>query len=265
MARDDSLLVVGAGALGRRVGALWLTTCPGAEVLCETRTTATHAALASAGMKVRVRESADPAPRSFVLFSVPPSGQGDYVDEARRAMRLWDGRGRMVMTSSTAVYREAAGGICSERSPLADSERAQRLRSAEQLIIDAGGAVVRLAGLYDGDRGPHRVYLRTTASPRRPDGWLNLIHYDDAASLCVAALERGEAGELLLGCDGQPITRDRLVASTAKSLRYAAEGGECRFEGTSGPLGRRCDNDWTRRRFDWAPRYASFADWLASE
>ena len=135
--------------------------------------------------------------------------------------------------------------------------------AAEEPIRAAGGIVVRLAGLYDFDRGPHRVFLRNETSPRRPDGLLNLLHYDDAAALCVAALARGEPGSVYLGCDDQPLTRQALVDAALESDLY--DGAlRCAFSGEDGPIGRRCNSAETRRLLDWRPAHSGFRAWLRS-
>jgi nucleoside-diphosphate-sugar epimerase len=238
---------------------LWCEAHGPSSVLAETRSDRRHAELRALGAACRCRGDEAPSARSHVLFCVPPSSTEDYVAEARRATRLWDGRGRLVMTSSTAVYAEEHGGVCDESSPLAGTSRALRLLAAEETVRQAGGIVVRLAGLYDEERGPHRVFLRQGRSPRRGDGLINLIHYDDAAGLCRLALERGKAGVVYLGSDDRPITRRELVEAAVLSGRF--EGG-CVFTGTTGPLGRRCDGAATRRRLGWEPRHRSFPDWL---
>jgi len=259
------LLVIGAGGLGRRVGRLWLAHHLEARVLAETRSDRSHPRLREAGMLPRLRSDPDPPAMPYVLFSVPPSSQDDYAAEAGRAGSLWSGGGRLLLTSSTAVYAEEDGGRCAEGSPLARSLRASRLLGAEECVLAAGGLVVRLAGLYDRERGPHRVYLRTPISPRRPDGLISLIHYDDAAALCVQALRRGRGGAIYLGCDDQPVTRQELVRAVVRSRRYRSPTGPpdpCRFTGTEGPLGRRCDGTWTRRALGWEPIHRRFLDWI---
>jgi len=264
MASTD-LLIIGAGALGRRVGRSWLARHPGARVRAETRSERLHAALREDGMIPRLRSDPDPPAMPYLLFSVPPSSQQDYAAEAARAGRLWSGEGRLLITSSTAVYAEKDGGHCLEGSPLADSPRAMRLRDAEECLLAAGALVVRLAGLYDQDRGPHRAYLRAPTSSRRPDGLISLIHYEDAAELCVAALMRGQPGAIYLGCDDQPITREELVRAVVASQRYRCADGPpepCRFTGAEGPLGRRCDSRWTRRALGWEPAQRRFLDWI---
>ncbi len=264
----DDLLIIGAGHLGGRAADAWLRAYPKAPVVAETRGPDRHPSLAAAGVIPRLRDEAAPRPAANLLFSVPPSAVEDYAAETQRAVELWSGTGRLVMTSSTAVYAESRGGICTEASPLANDERAVRMLAAEATVRAAGGVILRLAGLYERTRGPQRVFLRRPASDRRPDGLVNLIHYEDATSLCLRALEVGAAGAVYLGCDDLPLTREALVAAAWASGVFDEPGTpteRCDFTGRDGPLGRRCDNAETRRLLDWAPRYRSFTAWLASE
>jgi nucleoside-diphosphate-sugar epimerase len=259
------LLVIGAGHLGLRVLGSWRRAFPAARVLAETRSASRHAELGHLGADVRLRDDPEPSRYSSVLVSLPPSAVDDYRQEMERAVRLWSGTGRLVMVSSTAVYAEEDGGLCEEDSPLAATPRARRLLEAEAVIHAAGGIAVRLAGLYDEHRGPHMVYLRTETSTRRPDGFINLIHYDDAAELCTVALRKGESGATYVGCDDKPMPRQALVTATWASDRFSRPGTsrQCVFTGKEGPLGRRCQNDRTRKLLGWKPRYPSFSDWLA--
>ena len=265
---DHDLMIIGAGTLGARVGKLWLTRFPESQVLAETRSSGSHANLRAAGMKSRIRYDVLPKSSANILFSVPPSAQQDYKFEVLRAARLWNKTGVLLMVSSTAVYAEGNGGTCDEKGFLADTPRAKKLLAAEQIILEKGGSVVRLTGLYNKDRGPHRVFLRLKNSSRRPDGILNLIHYDDAADLCIRALaikdKDKNAGAVYLGCDNQPITRQELTEAAVRSGLWAPKAQNCIFTGTEGPMGRRCLNSETRKILDWQPHYHSFYTWLDS-
>ncbi|MEL6182261.1 MAG: hypothetical protein AAFS10_25110, partial [Myxococcota bacterium] len=242
-----------------------------AQVLAETQTERTHMTLHDQGMSPRLRSDPPPQPCPWVVFAVPPSSSEDYAEEARRTVSLWDrrsdGEGALVMTSSTGVYLHSDGEPCVESSPVADHARARRILDAEAVILDAGGCVVRLAGLYNQDRGPHRVYMRNTTSERRPDGFINLIHYQDAAQLVVATLEHGTSAAIYMGCDDHPTTRTQLVDEALASPRYQTLEGvqRCTFTGTSGPLGRICDSSITRRALEWSPRWATFSAWAQTE
>lgn len=255
----NQLLIIGAGHLGARVARVWLATS--GSVLAETRSTNRHSELVKLGAAVRVATEPDPTPADNVLFCVAASHWGDDAALIRRAIRLWTGKGRFVLTSSTGVYAERDGGRCDEASPTGGSDRAETLLAAERVVLAAGGAVVRLAGLYDDRRGPHRVYSRSATSVRRADGLINLVHEADAARVCVAALQIGKKNRIYLACDGSPVTREALVAAAMKlpggGLRTQFEPGSDDARGT----GRRCDGAVTGEELDWRPRWSSFEAW----
>jgi nucleoside-diphosphate-sugar epimerase len=59
-------------------------------------------------------------------------------------------------------------------------------------------------------RGPHNFWLTSGKSVSgRPDGIINMLHYDDAAGACLAVLKAGPGvcrGKAFLISDGHPIT-----------------------------------------------------------
>lgn len=253
---QDSLLIVGAGRLGQRVGKLWKR----GPVTAETQTTRSHAKLLAEQLNPRLRSPEG----SFdhVVFCVPPSDSDvPYEEEVVRALSLWNHQGSFVFVSSTAVYLEDSGGVIVESSPVGDSPRATRLLRAESHVTAASGTIIRLAGLYDESSGPHRHYLARETSDLRGDGWINLIHYDDAATLVVQALTNKYPAFTFVGCDEAPITREALVGLNSKMTK----GPACRFLGTDGPLGKQCDNTFTRRTLHWKPRWRSFSEFALSQ
>ena len=52
--------------------------------------------------------------------------------------------------------------------------------------MEVGGNVVRLVGLYHSLRGAHTFFLRMGEVDRWGGYIINLIHYEDAAALCLA-------------------------------------------------------------------------------
>lgn len=104
------------------------------------------------------------------------------------AAAAWDGTGSLVFTSSSGMYAAQSGVVDEEGEELPSdhSERIARLSGAEKAVLTAGGNVVRLAGLYHANRGPHSFFFSKGVIERRGDSILNLIHYEDAASIAVA-------------------------------------------------------------------------------
>jgi len=246
------LLVIGAGELGERAALVWRQRFPDAHIVCETRTTSKHERLAGKGFLPRIR-SADRSQFPNVLMAIPPSFALDYEGEARRAISLWDGSGCACIISSTGVYAAEKGEWVDETSELGTSDRALRLIGAEKIFQAGGGTVLRLSGLYSQTKGPQIVYGRGGSSPARGDGWLNLIHYNDAASLTASIMEKKLKG-VYLGTDDSPLTRRQLTTITGADFKFLDE---------ETGLGKRCTNQTTRDAADWAPRWTSFAEWWA--
>ena len=111
-----------------------------------------------------------------------------HVLQVAAAAAKWDGTGSLLFTSSTGMYA-AESGVVDEQGEVhaADhSERIAKLAGAEASVLDVGGNVVRLTGLYHANRGPHSFFFKKGEIGKRGDSVLNLIHYDDAASIAVA-------------------------------------------------------------------------------
>ena len=92
---------------------------------------------------------------------------------------------RVIFTSSTSVYGQADHSEVTEQSPAIPlTATARVLREAEDLVVNAGGIVARLSGLY----GPGRchVFKNLRNGTARIDGAgariMNFIHRDDVAS-----------------------------------------------------------------------------------
>ena len=79
--------------------------------------------------------------------------------------------------------------------------------------------ILRLAGIYGPGRIPRSEEIRAgrpIAAPR--DGWLNLIHVDDAARIVEAAADRLTPPQTLVVSDGAPVLRGDYYAELARLL-----------------------------------------------
>jgi len=260
---DTNLLVVGPGVLGSLVGSKWLQKFPSARVVGQTNTDSKHAELVKMGFHPRLKAEAGGDQFANVIFCAPPSGSDDYTAEIAAAAESWSGRGAFVFTSSSAVYPEQQGVVYTEDSEVVArgaSERVDRLLDAENVVLSRGGSVVRLAGLYHAGRGAHTYYLKMGQVPVNGSALLNLIHYQDAASLCVAALASGGKGEVFMGCDNNPLSKADMMQSVLASKKYGET--EVTFTGNGGPMGRIMSNNTTRAKLSWQPQYASFQEFM---
>jgi len=236
-----SRLVVGCGYLGRRVAARWLAR--GERVIGTTRSAVRAAELAAAGIEPVVIDVTAPAPgwtavlarigrpRS-ILWSVGfdrttgVSSRDVHVGGLEKLLDALAGIGgtppvRVILSSSTGVWGDQAGGLVDESTPPAPSREAGRvLVEAEALLAHhpAGqGTALRFAGLYGPDRLPRLADLQAGRPlAADPDSWLNLIHIDDAAAVVEAVAEAAAPRPLYVVADGRPIRRRDWYARLAE-------------------------------------------------
>ncbi|XP_073309090.1 uncharacterized protein [Primulina huaijiensis] len=261
----NDLLIVGPGVLGRIVAEQWRKEHPQCQICGQTRTNNHHEELIKLGISPSLKGVEVKHKFPYVIFCAPPSQSIDYPGEVREATLSWDGEGSFIFTSSSAPYDCSDNGSCDEDSPIVPIGRSPKtdiLLEAENAVLEARGCVVRLAGLYKADRGAHSFWLKKGTSDIRPDHILNLIHYEDAASLTVATLRKKLRGRIFLGCDNHPLSRQQVMELVNESGKFSEkfEG----FTGRTGPLGKKLNNSKTRAELGWEPKYPSFAQFLAS-
>lgn len=239
---EQGLLVVGPGVLGRLVATLWHEQFPTAHVVAESRTPASHGVLRSTlpFLELRLAQaSAANVPRfRHVVFCAPPSQNEDYVGAVRRALeQYWSGAespedtATFVFTSSVGVYREPTtpATVLREDAPVVReptepgaSPSALKLLACEEAVRAANGTVLRLAGLYNLERGPHRFWLSQGKVRGDPEGLISLVSYHDAARAVVAALQQPQLhGEALVVVDGQPLSRRQICEIARQHPLYA--------------------------------------------
>jgi nucleoside-diphosphate-sugar epimerase len=151
-----------------------------------------------------------------LVFAASSGGRGAaaaeriYVDGLRTVLEAFGTResppAQLVYTSSTGVYGDHGGDWVDEETELTPTtEKTRVLAEAERLAREVApeygirGSVVRFAGLY----GPDRYRLQRYLDGPVTEGYLNMIHRDDAAGVVRFALESVEA-ELLLAVDDHP-------------------------------------------------------------
>ncbi|KAF5465538.1 hypothetical protein F2P56_015533 [Juglans regia] len=262
---ENDLLIVGPGVLGRLVAEKWREEHPGCQVFGQTVSTDHHDELIKMGIDPSLKGTTATHKFPYVIFCAPPYRTSDYPGDVRVAALNWNGEGSFLFTSSSAPYDCNDNGPCDEDTPVVPIGRSPRtdvLLKAENVVLEFGGCVLRLAGLYKADRGAHVYWLEKGTVEARPDHILNLIHYEDAASLSVAILKKNFHGRIFLGCDNHPLSRQEVMDLVAKSGKFSKkfEG----FTGTSDPLGKRLNNSKTREEIGWKPKYSSFSDFLGT-
>lgn len=232
-----STLIVGCGYLGRVVGRRLIGR--GGRVLGTTRSSEKAKALALDGIEPVIADVLD----TQSLGALPEAERVLYcVGFDRRSgasmrsvsldgllnslSRLDLKKTSLVYVSSTGVYGQDDGSWVDEDSETRPTHESGRVcLEAERLVSEtfaqAGGAAVilRLAGLY----GPGRIIGRAGLERGEPvvgdpTRYLNLIHVEDAATVALAALDRGEKGRAYLACDDLPLPRREYYELAARLL-----------------------------------------------
>ena len=114
---------------------------------------------------------------------------------------------RLVVLGSTSAY--TVGGS-SDYPPAWIDETAPidlaqpRVQGEEFLRANYSATILRVAGIYGPGRNPLDWIKSGRVGPSRK--YVNLIHVEDLAAICLAGLERGRPGEAYNVSDGTPRT-----------------------------------------------------------
>ena len=219
MNHSKRLLCAGTGDLNRRVASLWQAS--GGAVIGFRRS----AVDASLGFEQRLLDLAvETWPDvSADIIVIALSARARTPEAYRRAylepiLRLRDSLAswhrlpeRVIVVSSTRVYREDAGGWVDDQTPPEAADmQAQILIDMDSVAQTLPIATVsaRLSGIY----GPGRDWLKRMAcqaDPQQPpaNSWTNRIHIDDAARAICHVMQLPQVATSYLVSDTAPQTR----------------------------------------------------------
>ena len=230
--------VVGCGYLGLRVAEIWRDA--GHTVYVTTRSEQRAEELMRQGFEPLVIEITAPNCQislpevDTVLYAVGFDRRSGLSREdvycsglknvLQRLPRVTD---RLIYISSTGVYGQMMGEWVDEQSVCNPTQEGGKVcLAAEELLRTSpfGGrsVVLRLAGIYGPSRVPFLERLRNgEAIPVVAEGYLNLIHVDDAVASVIAA-ESADLPNLYVLSDGYPVLRRRYYESIARRLNVEA-------------------------------------------
>jgi nucleoside-diphosphate-sugar epimerase len=228
-------LIFGCGYLGARVARRWVDA--GERVAVVTLTSQRAATLAREGYQPIVADVLHPATLAHlpaaetVLYAVGydrtagASIQDVYVNGLRAVLNALPGEtGKFIYVSSTGVYGQTDGEWVDEDSPCEPQRAGGRacLEAEEMLMAHRLGnraIVLRMAGLYGPGRIPNAAEIRHHRPIAAPEeGYLNLIHVDDAVSVVLAAEARAVPPRCYTVADGHPVERRLYYEELARLL-----------------------------------------------
>lgn len=228
-------LIFGCGYLGSRVAARWRDA--GERFAVVTRSPTRAAQFKAQGYEPIVADVTDPDSLhslpavQTVLFAVGRDRAADksleevYVGGLAHVLAaLPESVERFIYISSTGVYGPNAGDWVDEQSPCQPlREGGRACLAAEQILkthpLGERSIILRLAGIY----GPGRIPLAEKLKAGEPipapaEGFLNLIHVDDAAEVVLAAEARAPLPSCYCVADGHPAVRRDYYAELAEQL-----------------------------------------------
>jgi nucleoside-diphosphate-sugar epimerase len=148
-----------------------------------------------------------------------------YVDGLRNVLEhLPADITRLIYVGSTGVYGQSGDVWVDEQSPCEPTREGGRACwQAEQLLRShrwgQRSIILRMAGIYGPGRIPRRRELQAGAAIEAPsEGYLNLIHVDDAASTVIAAEQQAVLPALYCVSDGHPVVRGEYFRELAALL-----------------------------------------------
>jgi nucleoside-diphosphate-sugar epimerase len=217
--------ILGCGYVGLELGRR--LTAAGHDVVGVRRSAAGLAAVERAGLEpveadVTDAETLTRVPDvDWLVFAASSGGRGAqaarrvFVEGLETTLDTFGARedspDRLVYTSSTGVYGDHDGDWVDETTPLEPTtEKTEVLAAAEDVALEAAatagidGTVARFAGLY----GPDRYRLGRYLDGPVTEGYLNMVHRDDAAGAVAHLLDGDLArGEVVLVVDDEPVSK----------------------------------------------------------
>jgi len=168
--------------------------------------------------------------KDTVLFYFAPPPGGGVTDPRMRAfcaaVHQGDEPRKVVYISTSGVYGDCGSTVVTEETPVnPQTARAKRRLDAETVLGQWGKersvavVILRVTGIY----GPGRLPVTYIESghpvlSEQDAPFTNRIHADDLARICLAAAERGEAGDVFNVSDGQPGTMTQYFNAVADIL-----------------------------------------------
>ena len=267
------ILIAGCGYVGEATADLFHSAGWNVEGWVHSKESAARLSVKPYSIRVLdVSQRGEVAKRAGVFDAVihcASSGGGDaeayrqiYLNGARHLLETFL-KAKILFTSSTSVYAQRDGSWVTEESetkPLRDTGRI--LLEVEKLVLEKGGIVARLAGIY----GPRRSALLSkflngtaTIDPKN-DRFVNQVHRDDIASALFLLLSREASAQIYNVVDDQPLLQSECYGWLAQRLnRSLPPIRKSEQPRKRGDTNKRVSNA-KLHQLDWTPNYPTFRD-----
>ena len=259
MTGTTTILILGAGYTGRHFYAT--AKVQGQQVLASSRDPTKHLAYASLTDRIEFDLT-----RQATWKNIPSAADMVWCFPATPleqvqafAKTLGAPPRRFVVLGSTSAYavkndsREYPPPWLDESAPIDLSK--PRVQGEEYLRQHHGAIVLRVAGIYGPGRNPLEWIRRGRVGPSRK--YVNLIHAEDLAAICLLALVHGKPGEAYNVSDGQPHTWNEICATAQQ--RWGVTAGAAKEDHSPG---KRISNAKLRAELDYRFRHSDLYEAL---
>jgi nucleoside-diphosphate-sugar epimerase len=130
------------------------------------------------------------------------------------------------------------------------------VQGEEFLRTNCGAIVLRVAGIYGPGRNPLDWIGQGRVRPSRK--YVNLIHAEDLAAICLLALDKGKPGEAYNVSDGTPHTWNEICTTAQQRWSVPTAAGN---ENLS--TGKRISNAKVRAELDYRFQHPDLYEALA--
>lgn len=279
-----SKLIFGCGYLGVRVAQLWHDA--GEKVTVVTRSDERAEEFRAAGYAALVAdvtrpETLDDLPAvETILFAVGlDRSSGKTIDEVYAdgvknvCAALPSSVECFIYVSTTGVYGPAGGEWVDETTAPNPQRDGGRASLAAEKHLGNRSIVLRLAGIYGPNRIPYLSKLKNGEPIAAPsEGWLNLIHVDDAAAIVLVAEQwasRQAANQhTFCVCDGQPVVRGDYYREVARRIGAAppqfVEPDPASPAAARARSDKRISNQKLQQELGYSFKYPSYREGLAA-
>lgn len=230
----DRVLIIGCGYIGKRAARLAMER--NASVTALARSVKSIDELEKLGIRTISGDLDDPSSLgalptkgALVFYFAPPPG-GGLTDPRLRSFCASVAPGnepcKVVYMSTSGVYGDCGGNTVTEETPPnPQTTRAKRRLDAETFLLSWGAerkvpvVILRVTGIY----GPGRLPIPHIESGNpvlceREAPLTNRIHADDLARVCMAAADKGEAGDIFNVSDGENGTMTHYFNAVADAF-----------------------------------------------
>jgi len=166
---------------------------------------------------------------------------------------------KIVYLSSTRVYGNTKRAWVNEMSDLNPRDKkGEALLEAEKQVLNSGypAVILRLAAIYGYGRNRIRPLIQGDDLHPERDHFLNMMHVEDVARAIVFLLEKGEPGQVYLGCDHEPVRRSEFYEWLGEKI---GRPDLVKFPKTTKMEGKRCCNQ-RLKSLGFSFRYPTFRE-----